>query len=156
MLRKLVSQAGGLLISFSGPVETDINKTSGTLRYNDAKCGVNGSLPNATQNFPPHPWPGQISETLGDPYTKVISGSRTMLWVINDAGAPVPARESSDGGASRIPAIPGLPANAGLPDGTSASPLFPWLSMSKPFPDAVGERPIIRMEISWNLVFGGV
>ena len=36
-----------------------------------------------------------------------------------------------------------------------AAPLRPWLSMIQPQPDLEGDSPTIKMDINWNLVFGG-
>ncbi|HEU5318682.1 MAG TPA: hypothetical protein VFX49_21390 [Chloroflexota bacterium] len=149
LLTKHSSPTGELTLAFAGPTEDASISQSVTMAFNDPQCGGNASLPAARQPLPGSPWPGLLNDRLNDPLTEMISGSRTLLWVINAAGVPTPAREGESGEASRIPAIPGLPA------GTSAYPLYPWVGLSQPMPDAGGERPTIRMEIKWELVFGG-
>jgi len=71
-----------------------------------------------------------VTDTLSDPFTEVGSGSRTLLWVLNDAGMPTPANDS-------------------------ASQLLPWLAKTQAQPGLDGEQPTIRMEVTWNFAFGG-
>jgi hypothetical protein len=156
-LRKVSTETGKLLISFSGPRETGRSSTTGSIRFSDSKCGQNGNLPDAGAPTPPHPWPGQIADTLGDPFSEVITGSKSLTFVGNAAGALVPAQDNASGGVSRIPAIPGMPRpgaglDAALP---SESQLLPWLEMITPRPDLDGEPPVVRMQVEWELVFGG-
>jgi hypothetical protein len=150
-LRKHSSEAGALTISWGGPNEKGTTKTTGRTTYSDSKCGTNVNMPNLSGPVPSFAWPGQINDTLGDPYAEVITGTRTVYWVINSSGAAVSARAGDDGGVARIPGIPG----AAVPAGASA--LRPWLSLVQPIsPDLEGEPPTIKMDINWSLVFGEV
>ena len=105
------------------------------------------------------PWPGTIADTLGDPLTEVIKGSKSLTFAVNAAGVPTAAQDNASGGVSRIPAIPGAPRpgagsgiDAALP---TQSSLLPWLGGAQLDPDLDGEPPVVRMQIDWELVFGG-
>jgi len=159
-LRKISTQTGKLVISFTGPTETGRSSTSGRMTFSDAKCGTNSNLPDAGAPTPPHPWPGQIADTLNDPLTEVITGSKSLTFSHNSLGVPVPARDTPTGPA-RIPAIPGMPRPGGVPGGgldaalPSESALLPWLELVQPDPNLEGEPPVVHMQIDWELVFGG-
>jgi hypothetical protein len=158
-LRKVSTETGKLVISFSGPQETGRSSVSGRSTWSSAQCGPSGSLPDAGAPTPPHPWLGQIADTLEDPLTEVVKGSKSLTFVVNAAGAHTPARDTPTG-VSRIPAIPGMPSapqpgagmDAVLP---SESTLHPWIEMITPQPDLEGEPPVVRMHVEWELVFGG-
>jgi hypothetical protein len=155
-LRKISTDSGKLLISFSGPTETGRSSISGRMTFSDAKCGQNGNLPDTSAPTPPHPWPGQIADTLDDPLSEFISGSKSLTFSHNSLGVPVPAQNTPTG-VARIPAIPGMPRPGGGLDAAlpSQSQLLPWLEMVQPDPNLEGEPPVVHMQIDWELVFGG-
>ncbi len=140
---------GELILSFTSPLEQGRQTTTGRSTVNDTNCGSNASIPDQSTPLPSPRWPGQIREQLGDPYTEVVEGSKTIYWVVNAAGLPTPARGSDGGGVSRVPAVPGAPP-LGL-----ANQLLPWLQVLQTAPDLDGEPPTIKMDIHWSLVFGG-
>ena len=128
-LRKHSTETGKLVISFTGPRETGRSTTTGRSTWSDTKCGPNSNLPDTGVPSPPMGWPGLIADTLGDPFTEVIKGSRSLTFVVNASGAPVPAQGNASGGVSRIPALPGAPRpGAGIDSALpSESSLHPWL-----------------------------
>jgi hypothetical protein len=157
VLRKLSSDSGKLAITFSGPREAGRSTMSGRTTVNDTRCGANQNLPESGSPTPPLMWPGIIADTLNDPFTEVIKGSRTLTFAVNAGGVPVPAIPDAGtvGGVSRVPAIPGAPRptiDAALP---TESALHPWLEMLQPSPDLEGEPPVVQMHVEWELVFGG-
>src|SRR5262249_2212475 len=135
---------------FRGPAETGAKNSSHSISWNNSKCGV-PTRANNSQPSPPTPWLGQVTDTLNDPYTEVISGSRTLFWTINANGEPVASRANNSGGVSRIPAIPGAPA---LPQGGEVAFILPWLGALDTLSGLDGE-PTIKMDITWNFSFGG-
>jgi hypothetical protein len=159
-LRKISTESGKLVISFSGPAETGRSSVGGRMTFSDSKCGQNGNLPEAGAPLPPMPWPGQISETLDDPLTEVITGSKSLTFSHNSLGVPVPAQDTPTG-VARIPAIPGMPRPGAVPGGgldaalPSQSALLPWLELVQPDPTLEGEPPVVHMQIDWELIFGG-
>lgn len=66
VMRKLSSETGKVVISFTGPRETGRSSTGGWTTFSNSKCGYNQSLPAAGGPTPPLPWPGLIADTLGD------------------------------------------------------------------------------------------
>jgi hypothetical protein len=148
-LRKVTSDKGNLVITFSGPPE---NTTQGQTGKTDSSCGAGGgTMPAMEMPLPSAPWRGTVTSMLSDPFAESISGSKTLVYVVNAAGVPVTGRIGEAGGAIRVPAIPGAGAVAAV----VGEQIIPWLS-TMPTGAGEGDQPSSTFELTWELLFGEV
>ncbi len=85
-------------------------------------------------------------DKLGDPLAERVSGSGTLLFIINAAGVPTPAQQGAAGTPIRTPAAPGAPA----PD----PHILPWLTTSPDSSVDPSNYPTVHVNIMWNMTFG--
>ena len=142
---------GPMLLSIRGPVEQSVEQLSSAVTVTGTTTACPRSATGQSQNDQGGTaWRGDVACTLDDPFAETLSGSTTLYFVINAGGVAVAARPDASGALARMPAVPGAPVEQ------ATRPLVPWLhpGSTVSVSDWLGDPPVIKVEVSWNLQFG--
>jgi hypothetical protein len=144
-LHKASTDKGSLALSFAGPGEP-----TNTHATNTSQSSCPGSSPPgqpSDTSTPAMSQRGEVTDTLDNAFAERITGSKTLRFVLNASGAPNVAQQTTSGSVVRSPAVPGGPV--------IQSQYVPWLTVVPGANTQPEDYPVIQVQITWNLAFGG-